>query len=220
MSFVSQCSEAGQIAFPEYQGVRCMMMPFRFFDRGSIPIPFAGYRRIVDEMLDMSGMLWMTHEHFIGYLTVDEAFVRAGETHRRPGLHVDGVVEDGSIGGWGGGGGGWAAKGMLTAANRVGCRGWRQLFEGEPKPNGDCSHLASELRGDREFLMKANSVYSCNSHFLHEAVPMQEDTLRQFIRISMPSNAPWYEGYTRNPMGIEPTGPIHPARIEFMSFRP
>jgi hypothetical protein len=52
------------------------------------------------------------------------------------------------------------------------------------------------------------------------AIPMRHDRKRSLVRLSMPSDCPWYEGYTRNPLGVEPTGPVHPARTEFMAYRP
>jgi hypothetical protein len=47
---------------------------------------------------------------------------------------------------------------------------------------------------------------------VHESVPVATDTERTFVRLSMPSTAPWFEGYTVNPKGILPTGPILPRR--------
>lgn len=40
---------------------------------------------------------------------------------------------------------------------------------------------------------------------------MKEDCERTFVRLSMPNDAPWYNGYTKNPKGIKPTGVIIPA---------
>jgi hypothetical protein len=68
--------------------------------------------------------------------------------------------------------------------------------------------------------MAANEVYWCNPTAVHESIPMVADVARQFVRLSMPSMAPWHEGYTRNPLGVEPTGPIHPWRAEFMAYHP
>jgi len=68
--------------------------------------------------------------------------------------------------------------------------------------------------------MQPNIVYWCSQMAVHEALPMTKLTKRQFCRISANSKAPWYEGYTENPLGIKPDGPIHPRRAEYMNYRP
>jgi hypothetical protein len=55
-------------------------------------------------------------------------------------------------------------------------------------------------------------AYWCGPLTVHEALPMRQETARQFVRLSGPSDAPWHEGYTVNPLGIRPTGPIAPRR--------
>ncbi len=67
--------------------------------------------------------------------------------------------------------------------------------------------------------MLPNRVYHCGPLTVHESLPVWQTVPRQFIRISMPSDAPWYEGYTENPLGIKPTGPIHPRREKQMGYR-
>lgn len=51
----------------------------------------------------------------------------------------------------------------------------------------------------------------CNATCVHESFLMKEDCERTFVRLSMPNDAPWYNGYTKNPKGIKPTGVIIPA---------
>jgi hypothetical protein len=46
-------------------------------------------------------------------------------------------------------------------------------------------------------------------------MPMKTATKRQFVRLSLPSDGPWFEGYTENPLGIKPPVEILPRR-EFM----
>lgn len=210
--FDSRFAEVGQLEFPTFGGVRVMMMPFRL-DSPRETVPIAEWADAVATLCEMASV-----KQGVAYLTIDEAMVRIGETHRRPGLHVDGVGPDGRAGGWGG-----ASHapnyGMLVAASHVGCRAWAKTFLGKPGPNGDCSALAEQCGENSAVILRAGTVYQCGPLTVHEAIPMQEDTHRQFVRVSMPSNAPWYEGYTENPMGVMPTGPIHPRRAEFMAFR-
>jgi len=157
------------------------------------------------------------HEGQIGYLTIDEKLILAGKTQRRSGLHVDGVY-NGTTGSWGGGGGGsWgsAGNGMLTIASVAGCKAYNQTFEGRFGKDGECESLASQCQEDKATLFKPYHLYWVDGLCVHESVPMKEDTKRQFVRLSLPSNGAWFEGYTENPVGVKPTGPILPARTEY-----
>lgn len=211
MGFNSEIRQVGRMWFPQFAGVRAMMLPVRLEDPSTVPWP--EWRKPFEDLVSLAPV-----QSGVGYLTIDEARIRKGETHRRPGLHVDGIGPDGRAASWGGGG--YAANGMLVASDIVGCRGWNQEFGGRPAPNGDCSHLASQCELDAEVVMLGGHVYWCSPLAVHAALPMQEDTERTFVRLSMPSECPWYEGYTRSPCGVEPTGPIHPFRADFMGYRP
>jgi hypothetical protein len=204
--FYSDIKDLGAVDLPAYTGVRVMMQPFDLADpRGSLP-NLPQWHGAVERMIARS-----TVKGDVGYLTIDEAEVREGETHRRPGAHVDGVGPGGLPGGWGGGGP-WGACGMLVAASVRGCRGWRQSFDGEPGPDGDCAHLLEQGRDDARVDMEAGRLYWCGPLAVHESTPMRETGRRQFARVSMPSAAPWFSGYTPSPVGIQPTGPILPRR--------
>ena len=221
MTFNSEVRNIGTVEFPTYTGIRVMMMPFHLHDvNGSLPAYLAGWRSVISSMVNTENLLrtgWSKGGP--AYLTIDEANVRRGETHRRPGLHVDGIGPDGTgPGGWGGGGG-YGKCGMLMASNVVGCVAWSQSFTGTPGPDGACGHLASQLRDDAKIMLMPGSVYYCEALTVHQALPMVKDCERSFIRISMPSNAPWYEGYTENPLGIKPAGPIHARRSAQMEYR-
>lgn len=211
---ISKIERFGAIQFPAFSGIRIMMMPFLLEDLDTLPAMLDSWAFAVADLCRMSSV-----KRGVAYLTIDEAAVSAGMTHRRPGLHVDGIGEDGGCGAWGGGGGGYAANGMLVAASHLGCRGWAQEFSVDAGPNGDCEQLRAELDPVAEVQMLAGNVYWCNPTAVHESISMMDDVERQFVRLSMPSMAPWHEGYTRNPLGIEPTGPIHGPRSEFMAYR-
>ena len=196
----------GTIGVPRNTGDRIMMMPFDLADPKTTP---PAWREFVDEMVYLGPC-----RSGVGYLTVDDAMVKRGETHRRPGLHVDGV------GGWGGPPGPWGgAQGMLVAASRVGSRAWHQFIDGEPAADGDCEHLRPRLADHAKQTLWCDCAWWLGPNCVHEAVEMAEDTQRTFVRISMPSNAPWFDGYTPSPYGVMPTGPILPARTAQMGFR-
>ena len=117
--FNSAITKIGMLTLPKFTGTRIMMMPVRLEDPNTLPIPtwIGAFKQLIGMSKIKSGT---------AYITIDEAHIRAGETHRRPGLHVDGVGPDGKAGGWGGGGGSWGAQGMLVAASVMGCRGWNK----------------------------------------------------------------------------------------------
>jgi hypothetical protein len=187
-----------------------MMMPVILGDMKSVPDILHHYKPALEALFDMGG-----HKNSVGYVTIDEKLLAPGDTTRRPGLHVDGVYH-GRMGAWGGGGPwGSVGNGMLTASSYPACKAWNQTFFGMPGPEGECNHLKDCLREDKGHMFKAGEVYWLDGLCVHESLPVTEHVVRQFIRVSLPSNGPWFEGYTENPLGVKPSGPILPPR-EFM----
>lgn len=84
--------------YPLGTRVRIMMMPVRLEDPSTLPL--REWRPTLARLVLASPI-----RQGVGYLTIDEALVPADETHRRPGLHVDGIGPDGRAAAWGGGGG-------------------------------------------------------------------------------------------------------------------
>ena len=213
-SFESRAQRVGHLSFPKFSGLRIMHMPF------STRHVRQSLNGIAEQYFDIVNTLvvWGAYKQAdVAYVTIDEAVVEKGTNHRRPGLHVDGVGPDGRAGGWGGGGG-WGANGMMTVSSSAGCVAYDLDVKGWPKANGDCEHLRDQM-GEGRVLMPGD-VYWFSPLTVHESIPAQETGPRQFVRVSAPSRCPWYEGYTRNPNGVQPMGPIHPARTEFMEYRP
>jgi hypothetical protein len=191
-----------------------MMMPLVLGDMASVPDFLAHYRDVIKALFDLGG-----HAGKIGYLTIDEKRVEAGATHRRTGLHVDGIYQ-GRAGGWGGGGGGsWgsAGNGMLTVSSAAGCRAFSKEFTGWPGMEGECDHLADQCSDEAATVFGPGEVYWVDGLCVHESMAMAENTTRQFVRLSLPSDGPWFEGYTENPLGVKPSAEILPPRTRFMS---
>lgn len=207
--FESKIVELGALRLPEPTGVRVQMLPFVYDDvRRSLPPEVAQYADLVERITRgaSSG---------VGYLTVDEAYVEADTTQRRPGRHVDGGR---ATDGWGGGGwGGSRVGGMVLISSVYGCRGWAQDVDGEPGPEGDCSHLTMD---DRALVpMRPGVAYWCNPKAVHESVPMRTSGIRQFVRVSTPSTACIHEGESVNRLGVVPNVEVQPRRA-FMNYRP
>ena len=196
---------AEAMEFPKFRGTRIMMMPVVLGDTRGVPEQYEGF------VAKLYGMTEMRHQGEIGYLTISEKFLATGETLRRPGLHVDGYFE-GKCGGWGGGGGGWGSvgNGMLTVSNTPHCRAYLGEFEGEPGPDGECDHI--RVKGGLTF--ESFRVYWVDGACIHQSMPVAEETARQFVRLSMPSSGPWFEGYTVNPCGVLPSADVLPRRSQ------
>lgn len=205
MKFTSTLTDLGTIHLPAFSSIRWMMMPFDLKDvEGTVPE--VSWHPAIKKMLLGSKL---KKGKTIGYLTIDESKLKAGEIHRRPGLHVDG------LGGWGASP--WAANGMVCASSHMGCQAWEGEFEGEVDEDGGCEKLS--LSGRYPTPILGGRHYRMGGMTVHETLPAKADQERQFVRISMPSDAPWYENYTRNPLGVKPAGPILPARKQ-MEYRP
>lgn len=213
MKWFSDVEAVGPVQFPKPERLRVLMMPFRFDNIGTVPFP--QWRNAVLTML--SHVDW----DGVGYLTIDERSVMDGEIHRRPGLHVDGWAHDG--GGTWGGGGGWGGRksGMLLATNLLGSVAWRQEFHGEPGEYGDCSHLADQCQPRNVVFINPGFVYRLGGLTVHKSIRQKGAAVRQFVRISGPSDAGWNSSNTPSPCGVLPSGPVLPPRPEkFTSYSP
>lgn len=74
--------QRGQVLLPKFNGDRVYMV--EFFKDKALPSEVKRWQTIVDQMLegvDVEGPM---------YLMVDQAFVKAGQPHLRPGVHIDG----------------------------------------------------------------------------------------------------------------------------------
>jgi hypothetical protein len=80
--YQSQVVKGGFVSFPEFKGEKVYMLPF--YKKDGLPSHLKRWQSTVDQML-----CGIETEKVI-YLMIDEAFVSAGKTHRRPGLHIDG----------------------------------------------------------------------------------------------------------------------------------
>lgn len=212
-TFESIFEEIKEIELPKFTGVRVMMLPVILGDTATLPEFVEQYKKTFEALCKM---IDPSLKGQVGYLTVDEKTIEPDKTHRRQGLHVDGVY-NGGVGGWGGGhsGGSWGSvgNGMLTVSNPAGCRAWNKTFTGWPQSEGECYHLADQCPEQEAVLFKPNMVYWVDGLCVHESMPQLEKVDRQFVRLSLPSEGPWFEGYTENPLGIKPTGEILPRRV-------
>lgn len=150
------------------------------------PIMLGGYEDYLEPVLSL---LWAVSVHRgTAHMTVDEKVVKAGWSQRRPKPHVDGCFNGHD---WQHPTPGWnhycnhlpvPRMAVIVAASEPGCVAWRGEFEGEPRRDGDLSHL--EL-GKGE-LLQANTGYLLSPDCIHESLVMERDTRRTFLRIALP----------------------------------
>lgn len=198
--FQSNVVQGGPVAFPEFTGERVYMRAFTKAE--GLPADLRRWQDTVDQMLDgvdASGPV---------YLMVDQAPVRAGLTHRRPGAHVDGYWDPGyqchgqqptppahrprppSHGGHRGrhSRGSSDAELLLLATDVLGCEAYVGAVEGTPSAGGDCSAL--DLGGLTRVDFAPGRVWAGHTlNMLHASVPHRRDCLRTVVRLNVPGAA-------------------------------
>jgi hypothetical protein len=89
------------IEFPEFTGIRCLMMPFIQGEASSLPKEYSNYNQIINENYLEKGE--------IGFLTIDEKFVESGKSQRgynsfgiNRNVHIEVGTIDKNVYNWGG----------------------------------------------------------------------------------------------------------------------
>jgi len=182
-------AEVGTITFPEYSGIRCLMMPYIQGDPSSVPDEYDAYRDIIESTFIEVGR--------VGFLTIDESPVKKGAPHRgarakyeRP-LHTEaGLRPDSGKFAWGGGG--WGSSPLVTLdrdvqillANNLddSCALW-DAEHIDTSIDGDIGDHADLYPYEDAILMQAGAVYRIGILTPHESRAVQEDFNRQFLRI-------------------------------------
>lgn len=180
----------GQMAFPDYVGARCYMMPFIQGRGESLPEEYASYARIVDDFV-IPG-----EEGQIGYITIDESFVDAGKSQRGYGsgertIHTEACLSNGALT-WGQPTPSWGPSPMVLLdpdlrvliANSIAdtCMVWDVAVQ-DTTPDGDLSLRAAEFPREVGKLMAAGEVLEIGIFTPHECIPQKQSGQRQFFRI-------------------------------------
>lgn len=198
------------ITFPAFMAERIYMREFT--KKGGLPDDIKHWQPTVDQMLDgidAPGSI---------YLMVDQREVKAGETHRRSGIHIDGYWipakqawnqpgpswlygshGTGGGGGHGHGGGGhstghrfadaeWSSEAIVLASDVQGCRAFEGEFEGGVGKGGSCDHI--DLSKTNEIVMQPGVCYAGNVTMLHESIPINHDAKRTVVRLNVPGWSP------------------------------
>lgn len=202
-------ARVGTIRFPQFSGLRCLMMPYIQGDPASLPAIYAPYRDIVESVFVKKGE--------VGYLTIDESVAEAGKPHRGKrakfarALHTEAGKLD-EVCGWG-----WGDSSeepdetpskdrkpqpqpkpkpkrryrvtldrgvrILLANNLDGsCAIWNTEHE-DTTTDGDIGHVADLYPYDEAILMKAGEVHEIGILTPHESLPVPQNFDREFLRI-------------------------------------
>lgn len=176
-----------KIQFPEFTGIKCNMMPFIQGDSSSLPEIYKPYAKIIDDNFLEKGE--------IGYLTIDEAFVKAGRSQRgynsagiNRNVHIE-VGRNHDVNRWGSS---WAGKTntildnntMVLIANNIAdtCRVWDTLEFGETI-DGDLSAYIDKYPEETGILLKDGELAKISIFTPHECIAQKVSANRQFFRI-------------------------------------
>ncbi len=193
------------IQFPQYQGLRCLMMPYIQGEPDSVPEQYKSYWDIIKSVFVKKGD--------IGFLTIDESVAKAGKAHRgnrakhSRAIHTEAGLRE-NIAGWGSGGG-WGNSYAVTLdkdvkvllANNLdnSCALW-DAEHPNTTFDGDIGHLADNYPYDKATLMKAGDVHQIGIFTPHESIPVKSDVNRQFLRIISSGVHGREEYFTQNPL--------------------
>ena len=178
-----------QITFPEFTGIRCLMMPFIQGDSSSVPDEYKPYKEILDRVFVKKGD--------IGYLTIDESPVIAGNPHRgarakyNRALHTEVGRDPNKMYCWGGGGT-WGSNSLVTLdrdvqillANNLddSCAVWNTDHE-NTSSDGDIGNFSEIYPYNEAIFMKSGDVHQIGILTPHESLPVKQSFDRQFLRI-------------------------------------
>lgn len=178
--------KVADIVFPEYTGIRCLMMPYIQGEPESVPEEYrVAYSSILERLVLRRGD--------IGYLTIDESPVIAGNPHRgaraktNRALHTEAGVRPHDSFGWG-----WGFSNdvklerdvQILLANNLdeSCALWDAWHENTSR-DGDIGHFSHMYPLDEAVLMWAGEVHQIGILTPHESLPVKQDCNRQFLRI-------------------------------------
>ena len=237
------CFDFKDFNFPAPTGININMMPIRLYDAcgysyRQVPIPeeVRLYSSLISRLpirtpYEDGVMRTTINSERIAYLTIQEGIVQSGQSHRRPGLHVErpGLLQHGgqlikrdrqdklyNFLAWGLGtvtDEGIPTDGIYMASNVADtCRVWPVLID---KPE-EVSDEHGGLEDMRIYLgeghnMAANEMYWITDRTPHESLPYQdsEPVYRQFFRLVVGRISVWYAKHnTPNPLGVLPDAPI------------
>lgn len=177
------------ITFPEFSGLRCLMMPYIQGDPFSVPNEYQPYGEIIQTVF--------LREGDIGYLTIDESVAVAGAPHRGKraktarALHTEAGRDPDKVYVWGDGGG-WGKSHRVTLDSNIeillanslddSCALWESEHP-NTSLDGDIGYAAEQYPYENAVMMKSGDVHRIGILTPHESLPVKQTIKRQFLRI-------------------------------------
>lgn len=193
------------ITFPQFSGVRCLMMPYVQGDPSSVPDAFGAYGDIIESVYLRRGD--------IGFLTIDESPATKGVPHRGArakhgrALHTEAGLRE--VFCWSGGGTGWGSGynveldrdvRILLASNVTGsCAVW-DAVHANTSFDGDIGDFAESYPYSDARFLEAGEVAEIGILTPHESLPIKADCDRQFLRIVSAGVHGREPYFTQNPL--------------------
>ncbi len=191
------------IVFPQFSGVRCLMMPYIQGDPDSVPDDYKSWKDVIAAVFLKRGD--------IGFLTIDESVAIAGKPHRGAramhgrAIHTEaGLHPRGNVHQWG-----WGSSNRVTLdrgvrillANNLddSCAVWNAEHE-ETSLDGDIGHVADRYPYQDAVFMKAGEVHEIGILTPHESLSVERDFNRQFLRVVSSGVHGREEYFTKNPL--------------------
>lgn len=194
-----------KIQFPQFKGIRCLMMPYIQGEVDTIPDEYESYKEILSKIFFRKGD--------VGYLTIDESEAIAGNPHRGArakhgrALHTEAGRHPDASYQWGGNN--WGGSNRVTLNQNVevllannlddSCALWDSTLW-DTTEDGDIGHLADQYPYEKATFMKAGEVHKIGILTPHESIPVKENVFRQFLRIVSSGVNGREEYFTQNPL--------------------
>lgn len=193
----------GKINFPQFTGLRCLMMPYIQGEASSVPNDFEPYKKILESLFFKKGD--------IGFLTIDESTAFAGRPHRGDrakyprAIHTEAgkrPVGESYQWGWGSGEPVTLERDVrIILANNLdgSCAVWPTEHLNTSR-DGDIGEFSEDYPYENATLMRAGEVYEIGILTPHESIPVIKDFKRQFLRIISSGVHGREEYFTQNPL--------------------
>ncbi|MBI4349236.1 MAG: hypothetical protein HY553_20530 [Elusimicrobia bacterium] len=177
--------------------VSVLNMPIKMPKTGfKIPAELEHLREFIQKMIDHEAAINPKLEEFYAYLTVDFSAVVAGQTHRKPGIHIDGVQ-----------GARYPVKlppeHAYSASSVLGTVFYDQVFDLTAlDPAKHHVHAELERQADETMAWPAENfgIYFWDSYSVHRAAIAREALRRTFVRVEFSKKIYDSEGDTHNPL--------------------
>ena len=161
-----------------------------------IPKELAQFREFLQKIIDHEKAVNPGLSDYYMYLTVDQHAVKKGTTHRRPGVHIDGVQGER-----------YKVKlppeHLYSASDRLGTVFYDQSFDLtalDPAKQHVHAELERQAREENARAVPDFDIAFWDSYSVHRADTAREDFVRTFIRVEFSKKQYDSEGDTHNPL--------------------